>query len=181
MKKLFITAALALGLFTTNQSSAQSTATSTFNVVLEDVMSLRINGSTTTNVTYNDIDAYVRGKDGTLTDYLTVISTKAYKVTVKLGTVSTNPSGLEDNLINLAAIPSNNSRGRTDNVTDRSGTSIDGTERNFILASGSTFSSMEQSAEALFDIDYHLYGGSKVFDKTAGTNIIPVVFTIAAP
>jgi hypothetical protein len=44
-----------------------------------------------------------------LTDYLTVISTKAYKVTVKVGTVSTNPSALEDHLIVLAAIPSDNS------------------------------------------------------------------------
>jgi hypothetical protein len=181
MKKILITAGLALGLFATNQSSAQSTATSTFNVVLEDVMSLGLNGNTTTTVTFNNIDSYVDGINGTLTDYLTVISTKAYKVTVKVGTVSTNPSALEDHLIVLAAIPSDNSRGRTDNVTDRSGTSIDGTERNFILASGSTYNSMEHSAEALFSINYNVYGGEKVFDKAAGTNIIPVVFTIAAP
>ncbi len=183
MKKILLSAAFAVeGLFTANQSSAQSTATSTFNVVLEDVMSLRINGNTTTSATFNDIDSYINGINATLPGYLTVISTKAYKVTVKLGDGVTNASGVDVNgFLTLTALPSSNSRGNTGTVIDRSGVTVDATERSFILANGDTYDDMWDSAEALFDINYNLYGRDAVFGKAAGTNIIPVVFTISAP
>ncbi len=181
MNKILLSAALSVGLFTATLSSAQSTANSEFNIVLEDVMSLSINGNTTTTVTFDNINTYIDGVGRTIPDYLTVISTKAYKVTVKAGDLTTNPSGLVSNQINLAANPSDNSAGRTSNVTSRPVVNIISNELNLIVSSGSTYNEATQSAEALFNLDYGVHGGNHVFDKPSGTNIIPVVFTISAP
>ncbi|MHB1922364.1 MAG: hypothetical protein ACYCOO_09020 [Chitinophagaceae bacterium] len=157
--------------FVCQNVSAQSTATSTLNVVLTAVQSVTVANNSTINLAYNTASAYQNGvSSGALTGHVAVFSTNLFTVTVSASGPLTNGSyTIPINTITLVATAG------TDNPTTVS------TVTNVVLSTTPQTLIHNTTGEltAPFAINYESSGGLSYINVPSGTYTATITYTIS--
>ena len=103
-KKTFSLAAIAVALCaSTNQSAAQTTASTNLQVVINSILSISVNNNSVT-LTFNELEDYQNGVTTPMTSHLTITSILPYEVSLVADAGSLTATGTNDDEIAASAI-----------------------------------------------------------------------------
>lgn len=180
-KSLLLTGIVILFLFTGKSFGQTANTTTNLKITLSDVLSMTVN-LVDLNADFNTETKYTNGIDTTIADNISVVSSRNYKVTAKIGTLA-GTSGIT---VSNAGLKITQHVGAT-NLGDYTGVSggtallaVAGTEYPIITSTKSSWSGTNSTCK--FDIQYKFgTGGAFAVLAKAADNVIPVIYTITQP
>jgi hypothetical protein len=168
-----VIAIILVGFIYSSKLSAQASASSTVNIVLANVSSIKVNAAqTSVALNFSNADDYNNGVSLAQVQHLEVTCTGGYQVTVK-ASGPTMINGASTIPVSTITLTPSISSGSTDAGAAFTPVSLSATPQNMITTpNGAT--------KIYYDLRYKASGGPQYIGKAAGTYTTTITFTIVA-